>query len=101
MRTLFFALSSSLLLLSCQNAGGKVSTSNLQDSIQKDSSFNLVKDMATNVIKSGFNAGDGYSEVWIRDYNTFITLAKFQFIIELNQYKFLGSIGFFKDKFIY
>ncbi|ULT24333.1 hypothetical protein KUH03_35825 [Sphingobacterium sp. E70] len=31
--------------------------------------------MATNVIKAGFNAGDGYSEVWIRDYNTFITLA--------------------------
>ncbi|WP_293889058.1 MULTISPECIES: hypothetical protein [unclassified Sphingobacterium] len=57
MGTIFFALSSSLLLLSCQNAGGKVSTNNLQDSIQKDSSFNLVKDMATNVIKSGFNAG--------------------------------------------
>ncbi len=75
MRNIFFALSSSLLLLSCQNAGGKVSTTNLQDSIQKDSSFSLVKNMATNVIKSGFNAGDGYSEVWIRDYNTFITLA--------------------------
>ncbi len=75
MRTIFFALSSSLLLLSCQNAGSKASTNNLQDSIQKDSSFHIVKDMATNIIKSGFNAGDGYSEVWIRDYNTFITLA--------------------------
>lgn len=26
-------------------------------------------------MKSGFNAGDGYREVWIRDYNTFIELA--------------------------
>lgn len=42
---------------------------------EKDSSFQLVKDMATNTIKSGFNAGDGYGEVWIRDYNTFINLA--------------------------
>ena len=26
-------------------------------------------------MKAGFNAGDGYREVWIRDYNTFIELA--------------------------
>jgi hypothetical protein len=26
-------------------------------------------------MKTGFNAGDGYREVWIRDYNTFIELA--------------------------
>jgi GH15 family glucan-1,4-alpha-glucosidase len=26
-------------------------------------------------MKTGFNAGDGYREVWIRDYNTFIQLA--------------------------
>jgi hypothetical protein len=27
------------------------------------------------VVKTGFNAGDGYGEVWIRDYNTFIELS--------------------------
>jgi len=27
------------------------------------------------IVKTGFNAGDGYSEVWIRDYNTFIELS--------------------------
>ncbi|TFH23392.1 MAG: hypothetical protein E4H10_12225, partial [Bacteroidia bacterium] len=27
------------------------------------------------IVKSGFNAGDGYGEVWIRDYNTFIELS--------------------------
>jgi Glycosyl hydrolase 36 superfamily, catalytic domain len=35
----------------------------------------FVKNLALEVMKSGFNAGDGYSEVWIRDYNTFIELA--------------------------
>jgi hypothetical protein len=34
-----------------------------------------VKIMAENLIKSGFNAGNGYGEVWIRDLNTFITVA--------------------------
>ncbi len=31
--------------------------------------------MAKETVGSGFNAGDGYGEVWIRDYNTFIALA--------------------------
>jgi len=34
-----------------------------------------VKAMAERLIKSGFNAGDGYGEVWIRDLNTFMNLA--------------------------
>ncbi|MGE8243731.1 MAG: amylo-alpha-1,6-glucosidase [Sphingobacterium sp.] len=75
MRNLYFALSTSLLILSCNGGGNKSTGSNTEQSAHQDSSFQLVKDMATNVIKAGFNAGDGYSEVWIRDYNTFITLA--------------------------
>ncbi|WP_343560392.1 amylo-alpha-1,6-glucosidase [Sphingobacterium sp.] len=75
MRNLYFALSTSLLILSCNGGGNKSTASTTQHSALQDSSFQLVKDMATNVIKAGFNAGDGYSEVWIRDYNTFITLA--------------------------
>lgn len=27
------------------------------------------------IVKTGFNAGDGYGEVWIRDYNTFVELS--------------------------
>ncbi|AOW10550.1 glucosidase family protein [Flavobacterium gilvum] len=42
---------------------------------QNEIYFPFVKSKALEVMKSGFNAGDGYSEVWIRDYNTFIELA--------------------------
>ncbi|RZK81161.1 MAG: hypothetical protein EOO92_05595 [Pedobacter sp.] len=34
-----------------------------------------VKEKAETLIKSGFNAGDGYGEVWIRDLNTFMNVA--------------------------
>jgi len=43
--------------------------------IQNDSSLNRVKIMAEDLIKTGFNAGSGYGEVWIRDFNTFIQLS--------------------------
>ncbi|MNQ05547.1 hypothetical protein D3C85_182850 [compost metagenome] len=43
--------------------------------IQNEEYFQFVKAKALEVMKSGFNAGDGYNEVWIRDYNTFIELA--------------------------
>lgn len=34
-----------------------------------------VQAMAEQLIKKGFNAGDGYGEVWIRDFNTFMEVA--------------------------
>ncbi|MGV8877710.1 MAG: GH36-type glycosyl hydrolase domain-containing protein [Sphingobacteriaceae bacterium] len=34
-----------------------------------------VKLKAETLVKSGFNAGDGYGEVWIRDFNTFMEVA--------------------------
>jgi len=43
--------------------------------IRNDSTLNRVKTMATDLIKTGFNAGSGYGEVWIRDFNTFIDLS--------------------------
>ncbi len=43
--------------------------------IKTDENFKYVKEKALEVIAEGFNAGDGYREVWIRDYNTFINLA--------------------------
>ncbi|WP_140939126.1 GH36-type glycosyl hydrolase domain-containing protein [Sphingobacterium lumbrici] len=42
---------------------------------QSEVYFPFVKDKALEVMKTGVNAGDGYREVWIRDYNTFIELA--------------------------
>lgn len=39
------------------------------------SKANQVKRMAEQLIQTGFNAGDGYSEVWIRDFNTFMETA--------------------------
>ncbi len=43
--------------------------------ILSDSSLNRVKDMAIDLLKTGFNAGNSYGEVWIRDFNTFIQLS--------------------------
>ncbi|MFY0626772.1 MAG: hypothetical protein JXR07_10765 [Reichenbachiella sp.] len=43
--------------------------------IEKDPNIIFTKAKALDVVKAGFTAGDGYGEVWIRDYNTFIELA--------------------------
>ncbi len=50
-------------------------TKQLATDIQNDTSLNRVKTMAADLIKTGFNAGSGYGEVWIRDFNTFIQLS--------------------------
>lgn len=50
-----------------------------QATMQKVSSIkpeaDSVKQMAEKLIQSGFNAGNGYGEVWIRDFNTFMNVA--------------------------
>jgi len=62
-----------IMLAGCGN-GSKVSKE-LKADIQSNESFDFVKKKALEVVKTGFNAGDGYGEVWIRDYNTFIELS--------------------------
>ncbi len=47
----------------------------LAQQILTNEQFRFVRNKAVEVIKTGFNAGDGYSEVWIRDFNTFIELS--------------------------
>lgn len=47
----------------------------LQKNILMENVMDEVEQMARKVVSTGFNAGDGYGEVWIRDYNTFIELA--------------------------
>ncbi len=69
-RSMAFILS--LVLLGCSTKNEK---KELADKILADKQFAEVKERALAVVKTGFNAGDGYREVWIRDYNTFIELS--------------------------
>ena len=48
---------------------------NLAHDISNDTNLKQVVQKSIDIVKTGFNAGDGYNEVWIRDYNTFIRLA--------------------------
>lgn len=48
---------------------------NIATGILNDSALNHVKAMASDLVKTGFNAGSSYGEVWIRDFNTFIQLS--------------------------
>ncbi|WP_159468047.1 amylo-alpha-1,6-glucosidase [Dyadobacter sp. 3J3] len=72
MKNTILTLTLSSLLFSC---GTKEKTEKEQSIYQTDSTLSIVKAKAMDVVKTGFNAGDGYGEVWIRDYNTFITLS--------------------------
>lgn len=77
MKHIIILLITGSLLIAC-NSGkktNKTSTDPLKEEIKKDSTLQIVKNKALVVVKKGFNAGDGYSEVWIRDYTTFINLA--------------------------
>ena len=47
----------------------------LKQQIKNNEYFAFTKQKALEIVKTGFNAGDGYGEVWIRDYNTFIELS--------------------------
>jgi len=68
----------SLLVFACtsEKKENKSNKSNpLKEEIKKDTTLQKVKEKTLKVIKKGFNAGDGYEEVWIRDFTTFIDLA--------------------------
>ena len=47
----------------------------VRKSILEDPLMDRVFEMAHETVAGGLNAGDGYGEVWIRDFNTFITVA--------------------------
>lgn len=67
--TFFWVLA--LLLFSCDSEPNAL----LGTKINENKSFEYTKQRALEIVKTGFNAGDGYGEVWIRDYNTFIELS--------------------------
>jgi len=64
----------SFLACSC-SAQNKAEKYQLAQSILSDTSFQKVDSMARSIIKEGFNAGSGYSQIWARDMNTFIETA--------------------------
>ena len=64
-----------LLFIVCLTACGNDKTDELRNKIRNDEYFAFTKQKALEIMKTGFNAGDGYREVWIRDYNTFIELS--------------------------
>jgi len=47
--------------------------SDMAEKIRADERFDIIKEKALDLLSTGFNAGSGYQEVWIRDFNTFIT----------------------------
>nr|WP_121270912.1 amylo-alpha-1,6-glucosidase [Pedobacter schmidteae] len=75
MKKHFSILTALFLALTCSAQDTKVGDKTLVEKIREDKYFAFVKTKAFEVMKTGFNAGDGYREVWIRDYNTFIELA--------------------------
>ena len=73
MKQIFLIIITGLQLFSCSNPKSK--ELNLNEKIKNNEYFAFTKEKALKIIKTGFNAGDGYREVWIRDYNTFIELS--------------------------
>ena len=47
----------------------------LAKTILQDKTLQQVDSMARDIIRQGFNAGSGYSQIWARDMNTFIEVA--------------------------
>lgn len=64
-----------IILLSLINCRTQTNEKNLAAKIENDPTFEFVQEKAIEIVKTGFNAGDSYGEVWIRDFNTFVELA--------------------------
>lgn len=78
----------------------------LSEKVENNASIEFTKKKAVEIVKTGFNAGDGYGEVWIRDYNTFIELSAEVFEAEVLKenllvfFKLQGDNGSIIDGFI-
>jgi len=100
---LTFALSAGGLAASAQEPA---SASSLARRILADPNLQAVLAKAESLLKTGFNAGSGYGEVWIRDLNTFIEMslrvndAKTIREALLTFFKFQGDDGNIPDGYI-
>ena len=73
MKNIILIVFVALQIISCSNKESKEKI--LKEKIKNNEYFAFTKQKALDIVKTGFNAGDGYGEVWIRDYNTFIELS--------------------------
>ena len=92
----------------CSTKSTEKKTQN-QDRSQKmkyNEHFTFTKKKALYIVKAGLTAGDGYGEIWIRDYNTFIELSAEVFEAEILKenllvfFKMQGDDGNIIDGFI-
>jgi glycogen debranching enzyme len=67
----FLYLLGATLIISCTPSANQ----QLAQQISNNKTLEQVEQQAKKIISTGLNAGDGYAEVWIRDYNTFIEVA--------------------------
>ncbi|TFG89452.1 MAG: hypothetical protein E4H16_03620, partial [Candidatus Atribacteria bacterium] len=74
LKLIFVAVSGVFLFLASCTAK-RPQQDEMAEKIQSNEYFKFTKEKALEVVKAGFNAGEGYDEVWIRDYNTFIELS--------------------------
>lgn len=63
-----------LYTVACTSSDARISKE-LRETLQADSRFEQVEEMAEKLVKDGLTAGDSYGEVWIRDLNSFIELS--------------------------
>ncbi len=68
---LHYLLFSYVLVLSC-TAPAQTPSQQLTQTILADRSLDTVYTQAKALLRKGFTAGDGYPQVWIRDFNTFL-----------------------------
>ncbi len=61
-----------LLILISHAAASQMNITSLKEQIRNNEDYDKVEQMALGILKTGFNAGDGYNQVWARDLNTFI-----------------------------
>ena len=60
----------SFVFVSFLSCTGLTEKQRLADQILSDTALHKVDSMARATIRSGFNAGSGYSQIWARDMNT-------------------------------
>lgn len=72
--TIIAIIIASTLLIACSQKK-QTPEQILTEKIRSDTNLQIVDSMARSIIREGFNAGSGYSQIWARDMNTFIETA--------------------------
>src|SRR6476661_1795519 len=72
MQKIFTLLNVILIFLLTVQVTSAQSDKQLAQKILNDKNLDTVLAKAKDLLSKGFNAGDGYPQVWIRDFNTFI-----------------------------